>query len=183
MGRERSCPAEFEGRCPRCGSVRNWVLAGLFVVLVGCATAPGRTEDNLEQARMTEAQCSETDRAKAGSVTSLTVKRVDPEYIRVHVGKGLGDERLAGARVALRLPADWTVGVLVQATRCSQAAFLLRGTVSLPMDYLWEPGTWIDVGAMGGIGSSREATLVLKTVTGDAAERLLERVRAFAIQR
>jgi hypothetical protein len=155
----------------------------LFVVLLGCATAPGRTEETLEQARKTEAQCSETDQERAASVTSLIVKRVDPEYVSVHVGKGLGDERLIGARVTFRVPADWSVEVLVQAARCSQAAFLLRGTVTAPIDHLWEPGTWIDVEAVRGVSPSREVTVVLKTLTGDAAERLLKRARAVAIQR
>ena len=161
--------------------MRRRVLAGSFVILLGCASS--RSAENVEQARVTESKCSEADRERAGSVTPLIVKRVDSEYVSVHVGKGLGDERLVGARVVFRVPSDWTVGVLVQAARCSQAAFLLRGTVSAPIDHLWEPGTWIDVEAVGGVSSSREATVVLKTVTGEAAERLLERVRAFAIQR
>lgn len=172
--------ADFWGRCARRVSVQAWVLAGSLTIVLGCASS--RPEKTVEQARVTESRCSEADRERAASLTSLLVKRVDSEYITVRVGKGLGEERLVGARVAFRLPADWTIQLILEAARCSQAAFLLRRRSSGPIDLLWEPGTWIEVEAVGGIGQSQEATVVLKTVPGDAAECLLERVRAFATE-
>jgi len=157
-------------------------LAGSLLLLLGCATASMDSPRIPDQAQSTDTQCSEEDRQRARSITSSMVATVDPENVRVHVGKGLGEERLVGARVVFRAPADWNAGVLVQAARCSQAAFLLRGMAAAPIDHLWEAGRWIDVEPTDAGTPPQTVTLVLKTVTGDAAQRLLDRVRDFAGQ-